>query len=274
MLVDKKLKSKYCQKGMSMIELMISIALGLLVLAAATAMTVSSMVSNTDTLASARLNQDLDSVVQVMVNEIRRAGYSGGVFDFLDNEDINIVSNSCVLYSYDADNDGSLETTEKFGFKFVLVNEEIQMRTNCAASAVACATDCDEGTWVALTDASVVSITNLSFDSVNSKCISITDTANVVDEENRNNYWVTLTDGTTEFPCLATSGTDLTTWVKDENSVYASGGTFVAPASGDRLIGVRQVNVVVDGNFSNDSSMSKSEQVAISVRNNRVRTIP
>ena len=59
----------------------------------------------------------------------------------------------------------------------------------------------------------------------------------------------------------------------DADSVYAS-GTFVAPASGDRLIGVRQVNVALNGNFSNDLSMSKSERVAISVRNNRVRTIP
>ncbi len=269
MLVNKKLKSKHCQQGMTMIELMISITLGLLVMAAATSMTVSSMVSNTSALASARLNQDLDSVVQVMVNEIRRAGYSGGVFDYPDNEDINIVSNSCVLYSYDADNDGSLETTEKFGFQ--LVGSVIQMRTNCTTGA--CATSCGAGTWVPLTDASVVSITGLTFDSFNSKCISITDTANVVDLSNRNNYWVTTTDGTTGFPCLATSGTGLTTYVMDADSVYAS-GTFVAPASGDRLIGVRQVNVALNGNFSNDLSMSKSERVAISVRNNRVRTIP
>jgi len=269
MLFDKKLKSKHCQQGMTMIELMISIALGLLVVAAATTMTVSSMVSNTDTLASARLNQDLDSVLKVMVNEIRRAGYSGGVFDFLDNEDINIVSASCLLYAYDADNDGSLEATERFGFQ--LVGSEIQMRTNCATGA--CATSCGAGTWVALTNASVVSITGLTFDSLNSKCISITNTANVVDLSNRNNYWVTTTDGTTGFPCLATSGTGLTTYVMDADSVYAS-GTFVAPASGDRLIGVRQVNVELNGNFSNDSSMSKSERVAISVRNNRVRTIP
>lgn len=269
MLTEKKLKSKHRQQGLTMIELMISIVLGLLVLVAASAMTVNSLVLNTDTLGSARLNQDLDSVVKVMVNEIRRAGYSGGVIDYLDNEDINIVSASCLLYAYDADNDGVLEATEKFGFR--LVGSTIQMRTNCATGA--CATSCATGTWAALTDANVVSITGLTFDSLNSKCISITDTANVVDEENRNNYWVTTTGGTTGFPCLATSGTGLTTYVMDADSVYGT-GTFVAPASGDRLIGARQVNVQVTGNLSNDTSMSKSEQVAISVRNNRVRTIP
>ena len=269
MSAEKKLKSKHRQKGMTLIELMISIVLGLLVLAAATTMTVNSIVTNGSTLTSARLNQDLGSVAQVLVNEIRRAGYSGGVFDYLDNEDINIVSNSCILYAYDADKDGSLETTEKFGFK--LVGSEIQMRTDCAAGA--CATSCAAGTWVALTDNSVVSINSLSFDSVNSKCISITDTANVVNLSNRNNYWVTTTDDTTGFPCLAASDTGLTTYVMDVDSVYAS-GTFVAPASGDRLIGVRQVNVEVDAVLTNDASMRKIEQMAISVRNNRVRTIP
>lgn len=269
MSVEKKLKLRRCQNGMTLIELMISVVLGLLVLAAATTMTVNSIVSNGDTLTSARLNQDLGSVVQVMVNEIRRAGYSGGEFDFLDNEDINIVSSSCILYAYDADKDGTLETTEKFGLK--LVGSEIQMRTGCATGA--CSTSCAAGTWVDLTDDNIITINSLTFDAVSSKCISITDTDNVVALSNRNNYWVTTTDGTTGFPCYATTGTGLTTYVMDVDSVYAS-GTFVAPQSRDRLIGVRQVNVEVNASLTNNTAMSKIEQMAISVRNNRVRTIP
>jgi len=76
MLIEKTLNTKHRQAGVTLIELMISIVLGLLILSAATAMTVQSMVMNADTLSSARLNQNLDSVIQVMVNDIRRAGYS------------------------------------------------------------------------------------------------------------------------------------------------------------------------------------------------------
>ena len=59
MLITKTIKTKHFQTGVSIIELMISIVLGLLLLGAATAMTVSSMVMNADTLNSARLNQIL-----------------------------------------------------------------------------------------------------------------------------------------------------------------------------------------------------------------------
>ncbi len=157
------------QRGVTIIELMISIALGLLLLAAATAMTTKSMVMNGDTLKSVKLNQDLDSVIQVMVNDIRRAGYSGGVFDYADNEDLNIVNSSCVLYGYDLDQNGSLDNYEKFGFR--LTGSEIEMRTTCNAGAT-CATDCTTGTWAPLTDDARITVTGLAFDSLNRSALT------------------------------------------------------------------------------------------------------
>lgn len=72
---------------------------------------------------------------------------------------------------------------------------------------------------------------------------------------------------------MATSGTGLTTYVMDSDSVYGT-GTFVAPASGDRLFGTRQVNVTIAGQLVNDSAMLKSQRVGIKVRNDQVREIP
>ena len=275
MLIEKTLNTKHRQAGVTLIELMISIVLGLLILSAATAMTVQSMVMNADTLNSARLNQNLDSVIQVMVNDIRRAGYSasftgGAGIDFADKEDLNIVSASCILYAYNADGDDVLDPEEKFGFK--LVGEEIHMRTTCP-DGTTCATDCSKGTWAALIEANTVSVTGLSFNSVNSKCISITHSDNVEDLKNRNNYWVTSDPAETEFPCMATTGTNLNTHVLDDFDVYISDQTFVPPEEGDRLIGTRQVNVQITAELTNDDSMQKSQRVAINVRNNHVRTI-
>jgi len=270
MFVEKALNIKHRQAGVTLVELMISIVLGLLLLAAATAMTTTSMVMNGETLKSVKLNQDLDAVIQVMVNDIRRAGYTGGVFDFADNEDLNIVSSSCVLYAYDQSQNGTLDTSEKFGFK--LLNSEIYMRTECADGAT-CATSCTAGTWVPLTDSARITITGLSLSSVDSKCLSITDDANVASGTNENNYWVTTSAGATQFPCMATAGTNLTTYVMDADGVYDS-GTFVAPQSGDRLIGRRQVNVQIAGHLTNDNSMVKSQQVGINVRNDDIRVIP
>lgn len=268
MSIKKINRVKHFQAGMTLVELMVSIVLGLLLLLAATAMTAKSMVMNGDTLKSVKLNQDLDSVIQVMVNDIRRAGFTGGVFDYADNEDVNIVSSSCVLYSYDLNQNGSVASTERFGFK--LVGDEIWLRTQCSGGS--CPTSCSVGSWAPLTDNARISITNLAFDSLDSKCLSITAKANIT-STNTNNYWKTTTDGTLQFPCMATSGTGLTTYVMDSNSVYGT-GTFVAPATGDRLIGARQVNVEIDGQLTNDSTMLKSQRVGIKVRNDQVRVIP
>lgn len=275
MLVKTNPNSRQRQRGMTLIELMISIVLGLLILSAATAMTVKSLAMNTETLASARLNQELDSIIHVMVNDIRRAGYSGGLFDFADNEDLNIVSSSCVLYAYDANENGALDNTEKLGFK--LVNSEVQMRTDCAAGAT-CATDCTTGTWSALNETDMTTITSLTFDAVDSKCISLTDPGNVVEPggvnpTNKNNFWVTTVDDTLQFPCLASTGTNLTTHVLNTSDIYVS-GTFVAPQSGDRLIGSRQVNIAVQGRLTGDATMVKQQNVGINVRNPHIRTIP
>ena len=147
MSIKKINRVKRHQAGMTIVELMVSIVLGLLLLLAATAMTTKSMVMNGETLKSVKLNQDLDSVIQVMVNDIRRAGYSGGTFDYPDNEDLNIVSSSCVLYAYDLDQNATMNTYENFGFR--LANAQIEMRTSCTTG---CSTSCTAGTWVPLTD--------------------------------------------------------------------------------------------------------------------------
>jgi len=275
MLLKKTVIKRQGQKGLSLIELMVSIGLGLLILVAASAMTVKSLVMNTDTLASAKLNQDIDSVTQVMVNDIRRAGFTGfdGIgapFRYADNEDLNIVSSSCILYAYNVNEDGVLDANEKFGFR--LTGSEIEMRTTCAAGNT-CATDCTTGTWVALTDDAVTTITTLNFHSSGSKCISITD-SNWVALGNTNNYWVTDFDLTaTQFPCMATTGTGLETFTLNTSDVYVGSGTFVAPQLDDRLIGSRLVNVEIAGRLTNDNTVTKAQQVDINVRNDRIRCV-
>ena len=272
MPVEKTLIKRQGQKGLSLIELMISIALGLLILVAATSMTVKSLVMNTDTLASAKLNQDIDSVTQVMVNDIRRAGYTGGVFLYLDNEDLNIVNSSCILYAYDVNENRVNDANEKFGFKLSQTGTEVEMRTTCA-DGITCATDCTKGTWVALTDDAVTTITELNFHSSKSKCISITDSAYAV-AGNTNNYWVTNEDLTVmQFPCMATSGTGLNTFTLNNADVYVGSGTFVQPQTDDRLIGSRLVNVEITGRLTNDNTVTKSQDVEINVRNDHIRCI-
>jgi prepilin peptidase dependent protein B len=279
MLVKNTLKLRHTHIGVSLIELMISITLGVLLMLAATAMTTSSMVMNADTLKSARLNQDLDSVLQVMVNDIRRAGYSGAVPDFFEGKESLYIKddNSCVLYAYDTIEDGgALEAADMLGFK--LDNGAIFMRTSCNnEDNVDCATNCsvDPDGWVALTDVNVIDISTpegtpgLTFDSGNSKCLNIKN-----DPAKDNHFWVKTEDDagnpSWRFPCADHTDEKLTNYVIQPDGSWVDLGTIEVLKEDDRLIEVRQVNITLQGELKNDDTMVKSQFVAINVRNNRV----
>jgi type IV pilus assembly protein PilW len=265
--------------GFSLIELMISVALGLLLTAAVVAVFGSALRSNTDTLRAARLNQDLSTVLSLMVNDIRRAGYantvdglysddtaSGG--DDANDDDITLVSPSCVLYSYDSNSDGVVENSEWFGFR--LEAGAIRMRSACGAGPDAdsnCDTDCDAGTWEAVTDPSVVNVTGLTFGSAGSKCQNI----------DTNAYWLVTAAASTTLPCTETNAGNVTYCAYDAAAdSYACGGALPAPAvaPGERTVETRQVNILLQAQLAADANVRKQIQVSVKISNNRVRQQP
>ena len=66
------------QNGFTLPELIISQLLGVIVVAASLSIYVSAIASSTDTVQSARLNHDLDTIMILMVYDIKRAGNWGG----------------------------------------------------------------------------------------------------------------------------------------------------------------------------------------------------
>jgi prepilin-type N-terminal cleavage/methylation domain-containing protein len=65
------------QRGLTLIELMISITIGLFILTGLVYMLSSSMNTNTKTLRSTRLNQELRAAMQLITHDLKRAGGSG-----------------------------------------------------------------------------------------------------------------------------------------------------------------------------------------------------
>jgi len=152
------------QRAYSLIELMISITIGLIISAAVLTMYVSIVKSDNDNLKSIRLNQDIRAAMGLIVRDLRRAGYnSGAVADVLSGlatkpfQGLNIdTGNSCLNYSYDADKNG-LSANESFGFK--LDAGAIQSSSNT--------TDCSaNGVWLPLTDQFLVEITAFTLNDV------------------------------------------------------------------------------------------------------------
>lgn len=175
--------------GFSLTELLISLAVGFIVTGGVIAIFAANVQSNSDTLRTTLLDQQLRAAMDVMVRDIRRAGYSvtaaavGGaavaVNPFTVGANNVTVFNtvnpgSCILYTYDIGNpaaplqNGVVNTgaggfpNERFGFRRTVNGAGrgvVSMRTGGANF------NCNGGpfAWPLLTDPAVVHITNLSF---------------------------------------------------------------------------------------------------------------
>jgi prepilin peptidase dependent protein B len=221
------------QTGFTLIEILISLLIGLIVLGSTISMYANTIQGSTNINNSARLNYDLESVMQLMVNDISRAGYWGSAKVGANSEEnpyttgsanIQFPTSSCILYSYN-----SGENTEYYGFK--LQNNAISIRTANAAEATA---DCTGNGWSSLTVGDDVNVTSLTF-TANYKCLNVT---------------TSLSYSST---CAAA----------------AAAGNL---SSGHKAVESRQIDIVLAGRLVDDTSVTKSLNGTVKVRNNRVFT--
>lgn len=128
------------QRGLSLVELMVGLAVGLLVVAAASMMMAGQLLENRRLLAGAQLQQDLRAAADIMTRDLRRAsrlsdepiGSANGAVDTLDTTvaagwqgvalpnnlpaPVVLNSNTEVTFGYVPDRTGTLNPP--FGFKW------------------------------------------------------------------------------------------------------------------------------------------------------------
>lgn len=124
-------KSKGFAAGFTLVELMVGLAVGLILSAAAVALVISVLRANADSIASVKLNQEGRAIGDVIHRELKRARFSGGYLSFVgqggspanpfaaitDQAGSSTVANDpCVKFSYDADDDGTLDANEVKSF--------------------------------------------------------------------------------------------------------------------------------------------------------------
>jgi prepilin peptidase dependent protein B len=242
------------QSGYTLFEIMIALSLGLIVIGSTMAIYISTIRGSSDTIKAARLNHDLESVMALMINDIRRAGYWGGaqvgansnnnLFTSETDADMTniqvrnfaapttvLTSGNCILYSYDADADGAVDDNEHFGFR--LRNGTINMRLSGApANPATC--DGEEDSWEENIAGDQITITALTFDLGNSKCKNVT------------------TSTAFNSTCTAAAAT-----VGNLNG-------------GDQIVETRQVSITLSGRLANDPTVSKTLTGIVKVRNDRI----
>jgi prepilin-type N-terminal cleavage/methylation domain-containing protein len=108
------------QAGFSLIELMVALVAGLIVSAALVAFTMSSFRSNGEYVLSTRLTQELRNSLDLVMRDLRRAGYDEGALGRMAQGTMSPfapifidVPGECVIYAYDRDSDiNSAEFTD------------------------------------------------------------------------------------------------------------------------------------------------------------------
>jgi prepilin peptidase dependent protein B len=137
------------QSGITLIELMIAIVLGILVSGAVITIFITNVQSATENIKMVRLNQELRTVMGFVSDEIKRTGYSASSDeDYMAAWDTSTAN--CVIYSYDQNADGSAyaAATDRLGFR--LSGGVVSWGQNV--------TSCAAGNWQPLTETGVANI--------------------------------------------------------------------------------------------------------------------
>lgn len=171
MLINKQSK----QAGFTFTELMIALTINALLFGALITIFLANLQHHKRSINTDRLNQQLQSALDIMSDDIRRAGYWANA-----NTDVGLHQNNnpfmaagidltinpagnCILFAYDHDNNGSLPAVsssvddERYGFR--LSNGALQTRPPGAAFICTAVNTA----WENATDPSFIEITNLSF---------------------------------------------------------------------------------------------------------------
>jgi prepilin peptidase dependent protein B len=117
-------------RGLSIVELLVGVAVGLFVVAGAAKLLVDNLRSNRSNLLATRVNQDLRAAADLVARDLRRAGYWQNSLDGLwdltgapgaSSPHVSVAASGTstlgtFAYSYAKDNDNALDSNEQFGF--------------------------------------------------------------------------------------------------------------------------------------------------------------
>jgi type IV pilus assembly protein PilW len=265
-------------RGFTLIEMMVGITVGLIVLWGLSSVYLNSARGSRTTTAANQLNQDLRAVMDIMVNDIRRAGYWEGASNTANpfttpTTDIQMTSISashdCILYSYDAthaggtgnvvDTFGTTGFSDFFGFRLSAagVVQTLDPTINLAATTVAtpCATDAD---WQNLTDERAISVTALTFRTTGSKCISFVPATYDYADSATYTQWTTIGAAMIEAACSVTS--------TNRSPVPAA-----EPPASNSFVETRLVTITLTASSVTDPTLgSRTLTEQVLVRNNRL----
>lgn len=226
------------QRGLTMLELLVGVAVGLIVVLGAVKLAIDAFGSNRRMLLETRVNQDLRAAADLIARDIRRAGYwqnsASGIFTTTGSGTVisnpyvgitlgtNTPNANSIEYRYARDATNTVETAEEAGFR--LSNGVLEFLNG-------------DGGWQALTDPRVVTITNLSVTAVPARVVEL----------------YTYCSCLTKLTCTAAQFQDSTLTTN-----YVSSRPTLT---------IRQYDMVLAGRSSTDAAVQREIRETVRVRN-------
>ncbi len=267
------------QRGLTLIELMVGIAVGLLVLIIVANIYMANLKATRDNIMANNLDSTMRSVMALMADEIRRAGYWAGIstaegvnlqdlknnpfmqttnphLNLLLGEDSDMPANSCITFSYDGNQDGKAsdatadERREHLGFKFAS-DAGVGVIRFRDSSSLSDTGSCTTGLWgEAITDKDIISIDALTFFLDGSQCVN---TSRTVD------------------PCSGTAESCpvFFSW-NSHCSDFSALNNDDKPVVDDLLVEKRMVEIQLTASLLSDPAVTATLQERLQVRNHRV----
>jgi prepilin peptidase dependent protein B len=141
--------NKTSQRGVSLVELLVTLIIGLIVIGASTTVFIGTLGANSSQMRISRLNSELRSAMTYVTRDLRRAGYNNWTVAQLEagnftnsGQTAPAMGAAAAAVSYDINNNGG---TQRYGF---------QLSNDGAIQA-----QIDTGSWNNLTDPSIIQIT-------------------------------------------------------------------------------------------------------------------
>lgn len=119
------------QRGLSIIELMVGVAVGMFIIGGAIKLFVDMFGNNRRLLLETRVNQDLRATADIIARDLRRAGYWRGAASGINPAPgaspipnpyavygAASTTSTSIDYAYDRDGNGAVNTAEQAGFSF------------------------------------------------------------------------------------------------------------------------------------------------------------
>ena len=254
------------QAGLTLVELMIGLLVGTIIIAGGLRVFTVVIRGQSDNVKLTRLNQDMRAMMDIMVRDIRRAGfvtsYPSNHLSSLKNNpffdattmgattDIAVHDTGrCLVYSYNRDEEDNgtaspagvetplvVDSNERLGFR--LSDDKLEMRKSGATNE-----NCTDGHWESITEPEV-EITVLKF----------TLTENPLNVTN-------MTTDTDDDGCYDDDG--------NCNNLCDTGEDCNTCSSPDTCLYVRQVTITLTGRLRSDNTVTQTITQGVRVRNDK-----